>query len=70
MDTSNWTVEDHIEWIKVRGRDARFLNRIWLNVQTTTACVYRYGFSPAVPLEDTCAEFGMQPGGRLTKGII
>lgn len=36
MDTSNWTVEDHIDWMKSHGAQIRYLNEVKLNVMLTT----------------------------------
>lgn len=40
MDTSDWTVEDHISWMRHRAEQAKIMNRLALNVQVTTMVHY------------------------------
>ena len=40
MDTSNWTTEDHIEWMRYHGQATRLLGRVRLNQMVTTTVHY------------------------------
>lgn len=41
--TADWTVEQHIEWIRQQAGAARYLNEQWLNVQLSTWEHYSLG---------------------------
>lgn len=36
MNTQDWTVNDHLDWIRQHAAQARFMNEIKLNVMLTT----------------------------------
>jgi len=36
MNTTDWTAEQHIDWIRQRGAQAMYANEVWLNVQLST----------------------------------
>jgi hypothetical protein len=40
MDTSNWTVDDHIEWMRHHAETVKIMSRMALNVKVTTMVHY------------------------------
>lgn len=40
MDTSNWTVDDHIEWMRHHAETLRIMDRLKLNCQIATMVHY------------------------------
>lgn len=36
MDTSDWTVDDHIEWMRHHAESVKIMTRMKLNVKVTT----------------------------------
>lgn len=40
MDTTNWTVEDHINWMRNLGAQSRYMGEVALNVKVTTMVHY------------------------------
>lgn len=39
-DTSDWTVDDHIEWMRHHAESLRIMNRLKLNAIVTTMVYY------------------------------
>lgn len=47
MDTTDWTVDDHIEWMRNKAGSLRYANEIWLNVKLST-WEHSMGFTKSV----------------------
>lgn len=39
-DTSAWTVEDHLDWMRTYAQQARYMNEVAFNVKVTTMTYY------------------------------
>lgn len=59
MDTQDWTVEDHINWICREADVSRYMNEVKLNVQVTTMAHYMglVGFSTNHDLVDVTNKY-------------
>lgn len=70
MDTTNWTLEDHLEWMRYWGKQAQILDRAWLNRRVVTMMYYDlswlkgYELSPHLDLlavQEALLEHGPNP---------
>jgi len=70
MDTTDWTVDDHIEWQRHQAKTLAVMDRLWLNRRIATMCHYgnslikTYEMSPhldAIAVQKDLLDLGPNP---------